>query len=353
MSSMYFTVDHSTPMTSVITSSNCLHSMGNNFSINSGETHHLQQHQQQHQPQYANLDVNFALPSNPQQQANYIDYSTTYDSALVNGQLTTTTNQFLHHHHHTNTEESANLISSEFQLENCLTSFNPLDEIEPANLFQPTTTSMNIHDYASGESMRLSILQANDITVCENKPTEGISRVDLLNNIIQRTQIQSSSVNSNSSVMANVMHNMHSTANHHIQSQYNFNSMSVLTSSMTGDYQVLDIASRRCGTGGRVTKRQSKAKGKLAKTDSFQVQIPSPYPLMCVVCGFIDQDPIHPKVGFHYGALSCEACKLFFRRTGMNGKTINECKTKDCEVVCDKRAQCPECRYKKCIAVGK
>ena len=70
--------------------------------------------------------------------------------------------------------------------------------------------------------------------------------------------------------------------------------------------------------------------------------------ICCNVCG-------HKSSGYHYGSHTCEACKLFFRRTEKQiRKTgFNECKTKNCKINYENRANCSACRYKKCIAVGK
>lgn len=69
--------------------------------------------------------------------------------------------------------------------------------------------------------------------------------------------------------------------------------------------------------------------------------------IFCSVCG-------NKSSGFHYGSFTCEACKLFFRRAEKQiRKTgFNECKTKNCTIKYENRANCSECRYKKCIAVG-
>lgn len=73
---------------------------------------------------------------------------------------------------------------------------------------------------------------------------------------------------------------------------------------------------------------------------------------ICVVCGTEGKKGI----GFHYGATTCEACKLFFRRMSdvqkKNLVNIGQCKTKNCKIS-PKSRSCAECRYKKCIAVGK
>ena len=90
----------------------------------------------------------------------------------------------------------------------------------------------------------------------------------------------------------------------------------------------------------------------------------------CWVCG--DQSS-----GNHYGALTCEACKLFFRRhssaimslnSSSNSPTstsstassssnlatsnISHCIQRNCQITLQTRSSCPECRYRKCIAVG-
>ncbi len=87
----------------------------------------------------------------------------------------------------------------------------------------------------------------------------------------------------------------------------------------------------------------------------------------CWVCG--DQSS-----GNHYGALTCEACKLFFRRhsTAMTSSSLNtasspssinssssnepkiltQCAQRNCQITVQTRSSCPECRYRKCIAVG-
>lgn len=69
--------------------------------------------------------------------------------------------------------------------------------------------------------------------------------------------------------------------------------------------------------------------------------------ICCNVCGY-------KSSGFHYGSYTCEACKLFFRRTEKQiRKTgFNQCKAKNCQINYENRANCSECRYKKCIAVG-
>ncbi|XP_076368641.1 putative nuclear hormone receptor HR38 isoform X2 [Tachypleus tridentatus] len=65
----------------------------------------------------------------------------------------------------------------------------------------------------------------------------------------------------------------------------------------------------------------------------------------CVVCG--DNALCH-----HYGVLTCEGCKGFFKRTVQKGAKYTCLNNKDCTV--DKRSRnvCRFCRFQKCLAVG-
>lgn len=102
----------------------------------------------------------------------------------------------------------------------------------------------------------------------------------------------------------------------------------------------------------------------------------------CWVCG-------DSSSGNHYGALTCEACKLFFRRhsnaihqqqqqqqqqqatfsasspnssssnspspsgpSTSSSVVISQCAQRSCQITLSTRSSCPECRYRKCIAVG-
>lgn len=69
--------------------------------------------------------------------------------------------------------------------------------------------------------------------------------------------------------------------------------------------------------------------------------------MICSVCG-------NESSGYHYGANTCEACKLFFRRTKKSIRKTGfaECPKKNCMVNSENRANCPQCRFKKCIAAG-
>ncbi|CAF0750848.1 unnamed protein product [Didymodactylos carnosus] len=67
--------------------------------------------------------------------------------------------------------------------------------------------------------------------------------------------------------------------------------------------------------------------------------------LDCVVCG-------DRATGKHYGAISCDGCKGFFRRS-VRKNPLYECRhQKNCIIDKDKRNQCRYCRWKKCMLMG-
>ncbi|XP_043227837.1 orphan steroid hormone receptor 2-like isoform X2 [Amphibalanus amphitrite] len=66
---------------------------------------------------------------------------------------------------------------------------------------------------------------------------------------------------------------------------------------------------------------------------------------MCVVCG-------DRASGRHYGAISCEGCKGFFKRS-IRKQLGYQCRgTKDCEVTKYHRNRCQYCRLQKCLKMG-
>ncbi|CAG0881879.1 unnamed protein product [Darwinula stevensoni] len=66
---------------------------------------------------------------------------------------------------------------------------------------------------------------------------------------------------------------------------------------------------------------------------------------LCVVCG-------DRASGRHYGAISCEGCKGFFKRS-IRKQLAYVCRgKKDCEVTKHHRNRCQFCRLQKCLAMG-
>ena len=66
---------------------------------------------------------------------------------------------------------------------------------------------------------------------------------------------------------------------------------------------------------------------------------------LCVVCG-------DRASGRHYGAISCEGCKGFFKRS-IRKQLGYQCRgSKSCEVTKHHRNRCQYCRLQKCLAMG-
>ncbi|XP_064648984.1 nuclear receptor subfamily 5 group A member 2-like isoform X2 [Lineus longissimus] len=66
---------------------------------------------------------------------------------------------------------------------------------------------------------------------------------------------------------------------------------------------------------------------------------------LCPVCG----DKVS---GYHYGLLTCESCKGFFKRTVQNKKVYSCVDNRSCLIDKSQRKRCPYCRFQKCLNVG-
>ncbi|KAK6466178.1 steroidogenic factor 1-like [Huso huso] len=65
----------------------------------------------------------------------------------------------------------------------------------------------------------------------------------------------------------------------------------------------------------------------------------------CPICG----DKVS---GYHYGLLTCESCKGFFKRTVQNDKRYTCLEKQSCPIDKAQRTRCPSCRFHKCLSVG-
>merc|ERR1719228_2641229 len=65
----------------------------------------------------------------------------------------------------------------------------------------------------------------------------------------------------------------------------------------------------------------------------------------CVVCG-------DRASGRHYGVVSCEGCKGFFKRSMRKDQGYRCRMNKDCDVNKNYRNRCQYCRLQKCLAMG-
>ncbi|XP_060710931.1 nuclear receptor subfamily 5 group A member 2-like [Hemiscyllium ocellatum] len=69
------------------------------------------------------------------------------------------------------------------------------------------------------------------------------------------------------------------------------------------------------------------------------------YEELCPICG----DKVS---GYHYGLLTCESCKGFFKRTVQNNKRYTCVENQCCQIDKTQRKRCPYCRFQKCLTVG-
>ncbi|ESO92878.1 hypothetical protein LOTGIDRAFT_120003 [Lottia gigantea] len=67
--------------------------------------------------------------------------------------------------------------------------------------------------------------------------------------------------------------------------------------------------------------------------------------MICAIC----QDR---ATGLHYGIITCEGCKGFFKRTVQNKRIYSCVASGDCEINRAQRNRCQFCRFKKCLEKG-
>lgn len=65
----------------------------------------------------------------------------------------------------------------------------------------------------------------------------------------------------------------------------------------------------------------------------------------CKICG-------DKSSGIHYGVITCEGCKGFFRRSQQNNATYSCSRQRNCMIDRTNRNRCQHCRLQKCLALG-
>ncbi|CAF1620734.1 unnamed protein product [Rotaria magnacalcarata] len=102
------------------------------------------------------------------------------------------------------------------------------------------------------------------------------------------------------------------------------------------------------------TTEQTRQKKSIEKNGPGVLDVPSPDVGLDVKFGFNDLCPVcGDKVsGFHYGLLTCESCKGFFKRTVQNKKNYQCIDKQQCQIDKTQRKRCAFCRFKKCLQVG-
>ncbi|PKU39891.1 hypothetical protein llap_9809 [Limosa lapponica baueri] len=75
---------------------------------------------------------------------------------------------------------------------------------------------------------------------------------------------------------------------------------------------------------------------------SFSAQIEV---IPCKICG-------DKSSGIHYGVITCEGCKGFFRRSQQNNASYSCPRQRNCLIDRTNRNRCQHCRLQKCLALG-
>lgn len=65
----------------------------------------------------------------------------------------------------------------------------------------------------------------------------------------------------------------------------------------------------------------------------------------CLICG-------DRATGLHYGIISCEGCKGFFKRSICNKRVYRCSRDKNCVMSRKQRNRCQYCRLLKCLQMG-
>lgn len=68
-------------------------------------------------------------------------------------------------------------------------------------------------------------------------------------------------------------------------------------------------------------------------------------PMICMICD-------DKATGLHYGIITCEGCKGFFKRTVQNKRVYTCVADGNCEITKAQRNRCQFCRFQKCIRQG-
>ncbi|XP_036952393.1 nuclear receptor ROR-alpha A-like isoform X2 [Acanthopagrus latus] len=100
---------------------------------------------------------------------------------------------------------------------------------------------------------------------------------------------------------------------------------------------------RRLSSSGSSSSGSGCSKGSSAavkKTHTSQIEI-----IPCKICG-------DKSSGIHYGVITCEGCKGFFRRSQQSNAAYSCPRQKNCLIDRTSRNRCQHCRLQKCLTVG-
>lgn len=101
------------------------------------------------------------------------------------------------------------------------------------------------------------------------------------------------------------------------------------------------------GNSKAAVQEQPEQSSNLSSTQNSDSPTKTKPPKLCQVCG-------DKAKSFHFGGLSCDSCKAFFRRSVHNDayKGFHCVYQRNCEISISSRKSCQACRFKKCLAIG-
>ncbi|XP_034953955.1 nuclear receptor ROR-gamma isoform X1 [Zootoca vivipara] len=108
------------------------------------------------------------------------------------------------------------------------------------------------------------------------------------------------------------------------------------------DFNNASLGSPAGAKRGRDAAAAAAARGSAAmkKTHTSQIEV-----IPCKICG-------DKSSGIHYGVITCEGCKGFFRRSQQGNVTYSCTRQQNCQIDRTSRNRCQHCRLQKCLSLG-
>lgn len=277
-----------------------------------------------------------------------VDLSTDLDSILLDDYLDPNNNNNNNtSNSNTNTNSNNSNSNSQFILpSNSYQNLNDLNQLALNNLNTSSVASSSSNLDTSSVSRKRASTSSSSIKTTSSAP--------LLTQTYSYSTQQPMPINQHSYTPSNLVNSMHhkskklktSSSNDQLSNQMNY----------YDNYAETNVSHVQ-----KPSTTSTNYTTKSKKYDEFK----------CWVCG-------DTSSGNHYGALTCEACKLFFRRHSsalqsnnqsaspssastassssnsfnQSGSTMTHCVQRNCPITSQTRSSCPDCRYRKCIAVG-
>ena len=164
--------------------------------------------------------------------------------------------------------------------------------------------------------------------------SNNFASLDDLSNVVHPSQLSLGGGGNSSSMSSNDIYTMNNTSS----SANNNNNTMLSVSGLMSDNCLFSSP-----TGNQDYQNGGSGAGAIGQSD--QPDSKDGMEELCPVCG----DKVS---GYHYGLLTCESCKGFFKRTVQNKKVYTCVADRSCVIDKTQRKRCPYCRFQKCLDVG-